>query len=195
MLTDAHKDALGIALNEATLLGVEVDPAACEAGVTVSVLSLPEGGGSPSADARVQFVLTGVGRVAASYLSGPSHDPNSQAILLRLGDLLPTVQSFGGLPVYGWAFFDKAEAELQGWGNRISLDWSGSCGGTTHSLLLFQEGYNRHLDVLIWFEALEIRDPEGQLVGIEEFVAGGKRWWNAFRNGDPRTQNSGMYPL
>jgi len=56
MLSDAEKKGLGIALNEATLLGAEVDPYRQIAAITLSVLALlPEG--PPPDDPRLQLLL------------------------------------------------------------------------------------------------------------------------------------------
>jgi hypothetical protein len=44
MLSAEEKKSLGVALNEAMLLGVELDPARCLAAATLAVLTLPEAG-------------------------------------------------------------------------------------------------------------------------------------------------------
>ncbi|MGI8712438.1 MAG: hypothetical protein ACR2NR_04500 [Solirubrobacteraceae bacterium] len=48
--------ALGIALNEATLVGVSVDAERRVASVTFTVLSLPSGDGQPLEHPRMQFI-------------------------------------------------------------------------------------------------------------------------------------------
>jgi len=53
----------------------------------------------------------------------------------------------------------------------------------------------RDFRLRIWFSEILIRNPMGEVVPIEDFIAGGKRWWNGFNNGDPRTEGVGMYPL
>ena len=195
LLSEAQRDALGVALNEATLLGVEMQPSTCRAAATFSVLALPEGDGPAAEDRRVQFVFERVGRVAASLRPGNWDDPDAQPIPFAVEELLRVVRSFGGLPIYGWEFFDIADAELARWGRRLSLDWRGECGGVEHSLCLFQEGHDRHLDLCLWFDRFVIRDPAGREIGLEEFTEAGQRWWEAFHNHDPRTFGSGMAPL
>ena len=40
-----------------------------------------------------------------------------------------------------------------------------------------------------------IRDPEGNEIPLESFIAEGKRWWEAFNEGDEQTKGLGMAPL
>ena len=58
------RNELGVALNEADLLGFEVDPARRIATATFRVLTLPAEG-PPPADRRVQMLFRPVGRVPA----------------------------------------------------------------------------------------------------------------------------------
>jgi hypothetical protein len=193
-LTDQVRAALGVALNEATLLGVEVDPSTSRAAVTFAVLSLPEDGSSHG-DGRVQFVFESVGRVAASLRLGRWDDPAATVELFDLPALLSKVRSFDGLPIYGWDFFDIAEKTFSNLIGRLSVDVEFSAGERSHSLTLFQEGPDRHLDLWLWFGHFTIKDADGRVIPLEEFSAGGARWWQAFNDGDPRTQGRGMFPL
>jgi hypothetical protein len=193
-LTDEVRAALGVALNEATLLGVEVDSQTRRAAVTFAVLSLPEEGSSRG-DVRVQFVFESVGRVAASLRLGRWDDPAATVESFDLPALLSKVRSFDGLPIYGWDFFDIAEKTFPILRNRLSVDVEFIAGECSHSLTLFQECPDRHLDLWLWFGDFTIKDADGKVVPLEEFTIGGARWWQAFNDGDPRTQGRGMYPL
>ena len=193
-LTKEQRDGLGVALNEASLLGVEVDPERRVAGATFEVFSLPKEGSAPS-DGRVLLVFQPVGRVAASLRNARWDDPEAAAVPFVLGELLATVQSFSGLPVYGWEFIDVDAKERQSWGKRLSLDWTSGSDGRTHSITLFQDAGNRILDLCVWFDELEIRDPEGNAIPLNAFIAAGNRWWDAFHGGDERTRGHGMFPL
>lgn len=196
MLSDELKSALGVALNEASLLGFELDAERALARATFAVLALPADGGPMPADARVQLLFRPVGRLAVSLRAGRWDDPAAPVVPLTLEGLLPAVQSFGGLPVYGWEFFDTADHEMAQWGDRLSLDWRASTDdGFRHSVALFQEGSDRHLDLCVWFDTLEARRPDGQVLPLDEFAAAGKRWWDAFYAHDPRTRGMGMAPL
>src|SRR5574341_668065 len=186
-LTEDQRSGLNVALNEADLLGFEVDPGRRIAAATFRVLTLPEIG-PPADDRRVHFLLRPIGRVAASLRAGRWDDPNAPVVPLALDELPPIVQSFGGLPVYGLEFIDVHMKELARWGDRLSLNWTSGDDGHSHSITVFQEAENRILDVCVWYDELEILDPQRQVVPVDTFIAGGKRWWDAFYAGDERTK-------
>ena len=193
-LSSEDRAALGVALEEATLLGVEVDRGTRRAAITFAVLSLPMHGPQPE-DRRVQFVFESIGRVAASLRLGHWDDDKAAVQPFLLEELLPTVQSFGGLPIYGWEFFDVADRTFPPLAHRLSLDVLLGFDGEAHSLFLFQGAPDRHLDLWFWFERFTIRDPVGRVIPLADFTAGGRRWWDAFHQHDPRTQGHGIFPL
>jgi hypothetical protein len=135
-----------------------------------------------------------VGRLSASLRNGHWADAQCKAEKFELTELLKTVQSFGGLPIYGWEYFDLDDQKFKEWSGRLSLDWHGSPSAMTHSLTLFQVGYapERTLDLKIWFNEITFRQPTGELIPTEEVIAGGKRWWDGLRSGDKRTQGHGI---
>jgi hypothetical protein len=194
-LTESQKHGLGVALNEATLLGVELDMQRRQVGATFAILALPPDAEPMPADRRVQFIFGPVGRVAACLRQGRWDDPTAPVAPMAPSDLLAVVQSFGGLPIYGWEFFDVAEQELPPFGPRLSFDWRSGPDGTAHSIRLFQDASDRHLDIRVWFDAFVIRNPPGAELSIDEFVNGGRRWWDAFYRRDLRTRGSGLMPL
>lgn len=194
MLTPWQQEELGVALNEATLVDVQIDPHSASAVITFAPLSLPEEGELPD-EYTVQFRLGSVGRVVASLRGGSWDDPTAPITPFLLEELSLIVRSFNQLPIYGWEFFGTAETQLANLGARISLDWTSATGGSTYTLRLFQEGSNRFLDLLLWFDSLEIRDQAGKLIPIDTFIADGIRWWDALQKGDPRTGGRGIYPL
>jgi len=195
-LTEKQKQGLGVAFNEATLLGVEVSPGRSLCGITLSLLTLPESGPAPD-DSRIQVLLHPVGRVAASLRMGRWDDDSAAVQPFELTNLLSVVQSFKGLPIYGWEFFDLSEDKFRSWSNRLSLDWHGDPAGMAHSVFLFQEGSvpERILDLRIWFREIEFRRPDGTPVDIENILSGGKRWWDGLYAGDKRTEGHGVFPV
>jgi hypothetical protein len=194
-LNEEQRDALGVALNEATLLGFEVDSTQRVAAATFKVLTLPEKGPPPE-DCRLQFIFWPIGRVAASLRKGTWDNFNAEVVPFTIDKLLEVVLSFGGLPIYGWEFFDVHDTQLAYWDARFSLDWRSGEDGLSHSIRVFQEdGFNRYLDLLVWFDAFEIRRPDGSGVRMQDFVSGGKRWWDGLNSGDPRTYGAGIIPL
>ena len=192
-MDDDTKVGLGVALNEATLLGAEVSRESRVAAITLSVLSLPPGGGPPPQDSRVSIILSPVGRVAASLRSGSWDDPEAAAVPFALEDLLPTIQSFGSLPIYGWEFID-VDARFKEWSKRLSLDECLGDDGQAHSIRLFQDGVTRYLDLRIWFDRLRVFRPDQSEIPIQVFIADGKRWWDGLHSGDSRTRESGIFP-
>ncbi|MGH2848543.1 MAG: hypothetical protein ACRDL0_21490, partial [Thermoleophilaceae bacterium] len=75
-LTEEQKNGIGVALNEASLVGIEVDQERRWAGVTLAVLTLPPEGGPEPQDPRVKLILSPVGRLAASLRLGHWDDPD-----------------------------------------------------------------------------------------------------------------------
>ena len=193
MLTAEEKSGLGIAMTEATLLGAEVNVEERLAAVTLAVFTLPEAGPVPQ-DRRLQFLLQGVGRVAASLRLGRWDDPTARVEPFTIEQLLPVVQSFGGCAIYGWEFIDRDD-DIARWADRLSLDWCAPEVPVSHSVLLFQEGRNRHLDLAIWFQTLRCFTPAMDEVALTDVIAGGKRWWDAFYADDPRTRGLGIMRL
>src|SRR5690349_7908259 len=139
MLTQEQKQGLDVAFNEATLLGAEVDSTTRVAGITLSVLTLPEAGPAP-ADPRMQVLLYGVQRVAASLRLGNWNDLQAPMQPFELSELLSVVQSFGGCAIYGWEFFDLGPEQFESWQGKFSLDVTFCETPAQHSISLFQEG-------------------------------------------------------
>lgn len=181
-LTPEQIQGLGIGLNESTLLGLEVDAEKRIAAATFAVLTLPDRGDPPE-DTRVQFIFSPVGRVVASLRLGRWDDLTAKVIDFPIEELLQVTQTFGGLPIYSWEFFDVHDKDFSRWANRLSLDWQRGTDGRSHSITLFQEGNDRHLDVCLWFDDLAIRDAGGQSIGLDDFIAGGRRRWDGLYSG------------
>ena len=190
-MDQATKDGLNIAFNEASLLGIEVAADIALAGITLSVLTLPDDTNGPPADPRISVSLDGVTRIAASLRNGRWDDTSAKAESFEIGKLFPIVASFGFQPVYGWDFFDRHE-DFKTWNQRLSLDLELSNKKVSNSITLFQEATDRHLDVRIWFAELDLYDPDGNELNVSDVIEGGKRWWDAIAKKDPRIQHAGI---
>jgi hypothetical protein len=197
-LSAAQIHDFGVALNEASLVGLEVEAAEGWAGVTLSALSLPPDGGPEPADPRIQLVLQPIGRIAASLRQGAWDDDEAAVAPLGLERLHAAVAGFGQQPIYGWEFLDVPEEKnFARWRDRLSLDWHGTGAGLAHTLDLFQEsgtGERRHLDLRLWFDELRIFGPDRAEIAFDDFTAGGVRWWDAMYAGDERTKGHGIVP-
>jgi hypothetical protein len=141
MRIDDHLAAgLGVALNEAALLGVEFVSDRSLVGVTVSVLTLPDDHSPEPADPRRQLILTQVGRIAVALRNGRWDDLSAPSLPLEASALLSTVQSFQAQPIYGWKFVNYEDPAWDDWKGRLSLDVQSASGSLTNRLRLFQEG-------------------------------------------------------
>jgi hypothetical protein len=114
---------------------------------------------------------------------------------LAVGELLATVQSFGGLSIFGWEYIDVHAKQLEKWGDRMSPNRTSGDDGLSHSITVFEDSGDRILDLCVWFDNVEVRDPQGRSIPLDSSIAGGKRWWDAFYAGDERTKGYGMAPL
>lgn len=158
-------------------------------------MTLPEDGPAKE-DTRIQLLLSPVGRIAASLRHGAWDDDSAPVENFPLDRLREVVDSFNGVPIYGAEFFDVPENEgFARWSDRLSLDFRSGTDGLTHTLTVFQNGNERHLDVQIWFDDLVIRGPSGNEITVDTFIEDGVRWWDAFWQGGSRTRDSGIYPL
>jgi hypothetical protein len=191
-----ERDGLNVALNEAAWLAADVDTAVRRARLLLDVLSLPADT-ALSAASRVIIAVNRVSRVAASLRMGWWNDEAAAVIPLQVADLDTTVRSFGGCPIYGWEFIDPPEESWSNWDHRLSVDARLDQCESPHVIDLFQEGggEQRHLDVRIWFEQIQITAHDGREISISDFVASGIRWWDGMYSGDPRTGGQGIYPL
>jgi hypothetical protein len=197
-LTAEQIDGLGVALNEATIIEVLLNTENFVSVVRASVLTLPEDAYAPEPNPYVQIALRPTGRIAASLRLGDWDDEEAPVEPFEIEHLSEIVSRVCGFPIYGWEFVDVPEDKgFAPWSDRLSLDWrSGVEGGLSHSLTLFQEGGGREwLDLRIWFDELGVFDSEGEQMPTDEFIAGGKRWWDAFYADDPRVADENMAPL
>lgn len=189
---------LDVALNEARWLDMEVDAGTRRAVATFEVLTLPPEGPAPS-DVRVVLTFAEVGRIAVSLTEIDDPKEGRRVVPIQLADLSQVVRSFGGCPIYGWDFFDRTDDDFAKWSSRLSLDLAWSPGGHDHSIQLFQEGVEtnallldpnnqrRNLDLRLWFDRVEASKASGEPILLVDVAEGGRRWWTAMREGDPRT--------
>lgn len=185
---------LDAALNEADLCDLRIHDRRGEVQLLFQVLTLPPEGPEPE-DRRRVLACQGVARLVAALRHEPRPDGRAVVAPLALRELPAVVRSFGCQPVYGWEFFDLAYDPATSWRAVPSIDYSFGKGRGAHSLDLFQQGVGgdrRRLDLRVEFDVLEVTDPSGAEVPLAEFAAGGRRWWAAFSEGDPRTAGHGI---
>jgi hypothetical protein len=195
-IDESTASEIGVALNEASLLGAEYNPDTNAVGLTLSVLTLPDDSSPEPEDPRRQIILTEIGRLAG-VLTARQADPSSAAVEpFSVSDLLSVVESFGGQAVYGWDFINGDDHGFAKWRRNLSVDHRPREGSLENRIFLFQEGAtdDRVLDLWIWFSDLIVRDAVGSTIPLDRFVADGKRWWDALYAHDPRTRGHGIVP-
>ena len=193
-IDESTSSEIGVALNEASLLGAEYNPDMNAVGLTLSVLTLPDDSSPEPEDPRRQIILTEIGRLAGVLTERQA--PRGAAIVqpFQASDLLSVVQSFGGQPVYGWDLINGDDHGFTKWRRRLSLDYRPRDGSLDNRIFLFQGEVSddRTLDLWIWFSRLIVRDRTGVEIPLETFTADGKRWWDALYAHDPRTEGHGI---
>jgi|JI7StandDraft_1071085.scaffolds.fasta_scaffold102923_2 hypothetical protein len=184
---------IGLALNEANLLGVEFDKEKNLVACSFALVAIDKAGNIPK-DNRLLFIFKPVGRFVASYRNGYWDDKNAVVEKFEPHDILEVVKRFNGQSIYGWDFVNCGDNEFDSWKDRLSFDYStGDNIGLTNTIDLFQERGNRHLDFRIWFDDLEILTPQYEPVELEEFLENGKRGWDAIYYGNA-SNKFGIYP-
>lgn len=185
---------LDTALSETTCLGLAVDAAQAQLRLELEVLTLP--GDGQDTDGRILMTLSGVSRVAASLRQQRWDDVDPRIFALTLETLGEAIAGFDGGALHGWNFIDVDDSGWDLWRELLSFDTAVGDESPAHVLeFSLQEGTDpRELDVRIWFTDLTIETPAGRRIGIDEFVAGARRWWKAHDSCDPRTMLPDVAP-
>ena len=187
-----HK--IGLALNEATLLGVKFDNKQSAVSCTFAVVAMDKNGDVPT-DNRLLFVFKPVGRFVASYRNGHWDDKEATVHKIQPTDIFEVVQNFRGQAIYGWDFVNCGDKEFDNWKDRLSFNYSlGENNGLTNTIDLFQEDGVKYLDFRIWFDDFEIFTPTHDTVELQTFIDNGKRGWDAIYNGNEKVRGFGIFP-
>jgi hypothetical protein len=185
---------IGLALNEATLLGVEFDKEKNLVGCSFALVTMDKDGNVPE-DNRLLFTFRPVGRFVASYRYGHWDDKNVVVEKFEPNEILEIIKVFNGQPIYGWDFVNCGDKEFDTWKDRLSFDYStGGNIGFSNTIDLFQEGGDKHIDLRIWFDDFEIFTPKYEPIELEEFLENGKRGWDAVYSNNDKMSNFGIIP-
>ena len=188
------KYKIGLALNEATLLGIEFDKEKKLVACSFAVVAMDKNGKVPD-DNRLLIIFKPVGRFVASLRNGHWDDKNATVDFFEPNDILAKIQSFRGQSIYGWNFVNCGDEDFNKWKNRLSFDYSTSDhSGLTNTIDLFQEGLERHIDIRIWFDDFEILTSKYEKVKIDEFVENGRRGWDAIYENNDKMRKFGIIP-
>jgi hypothetical protein len=185
---------IGLALNEATLLGVEFAKKKNLVACSFALVAMDKDGNVPE-DNRLLFIFEPVGRFVASYRNGHWDDKNAVAEKFDPTEILEVIKGFNGQAIYGWDFVNCGDKYFDTWKNRLSFDYStGDNIGFANTIDLFQEGGNKHIDIRIWFDDFEILTPQYKKVELEEFLENGKRGWDAIYANNDKMDDFGIIP-
>ncbi len=187
-----HK--IGLALNEAIILGVEFDEQKEMVSVSFAVVAMCKDGNVPN-DNRLLFIFKPVGRFVASYRNGYWDDEDATIEKFAPKDILEIIQRFKGQSIYGWDFVNCGDSDFEKWKEKLSFDYlAGKNLGLTNTIDLFQEYGENHIDLRIWFDDFEIYTPKYEKVDLEEFIENGKRGWEAIYTNSEKMGNFGIIP-
>lgn len=193
-ISEELKGRIGIALNEAVLLGVEFDKQRSLVACSFALVAMDKNGNVPE-DNRLLFIFKPVGRFVASLRNGPWDDKNADVEKFEPEGILDVIKSFQGLSIYGWDFVNCGSKDFDTWKDRLSFDYStGENIGLDNTIDLFQEGVNRHVDLRIWFDDFKILTPKHELVDLEDFLENGKRGWDAIYANNDKMSGFGIFP-
>ena len=185
---------IGLALNEATLLGVEFDKEKNLVICSFALVAMDEFGNVPE-DNRLLIIFKSVGRFVASYRNGHWDDKNAIVEKFEPKDILEVIKRFNGQSIYGWDFVNCGDYDFDTWKDRLSFDYvTDDSYVFTNTIDLFQEGYEKHIDLRIWFDDFDIFTPQNEPVELEEFLENGKRGWEAIYKNNDKMSGFGIIP-
>lgn len=191
-------DGLEVALNEATVVGLRAEPGRAVS-LLLHVLALPEEG-PPDPDTRRALVLSGVSRVRV-LLRRDVPGEVDYGPALPLAGFAAVEEFFASLTwtgdLYGGEFLDAPDLHAD-WPPEVSLDLTlGAPAAGTHSLYWFNECGTAEgafcIEGLAEFTDVTARRADG--TPVPDFVTDGRRWWEAFRSGDPRVSVAAQQAL
>jgi hypothetical protein len=143
--------------------------------ITLDVWTFTEDG-KWADDPRIVFVLSPVGRLAASLRLGVWNDVAAEVVPMKATDLPEIIRSMGGCEIYGHDYFDSHDSALERWDGRVSVDESWGSDGRSHSMHLFQEeGDERFLDFCVWYDTLQIRNAQDKALSIDAVISAYQR--------------------
>jgi hypothetical protein len=192
---EGTREGIETALNEADVLGIQLDPAGAWCDVLVHVLALPESG-PLDRDARRVLRLAGPGQVSillrADRAGGAGYGP-----VIPLSGLDAVEDFFASLSwsgaMHGWKFLDDPSL-TRDWPTQPSLTLQVRRGAASHSLYWFNECGRTEGDAIasyliegtVTFEDLEVMRADALPQRLAEFIADGQRQWQAFFSQDER---------
>jgi hypothetical protein len=189
------RTAVGVALNEADVLGIQLEPSGAWCDLLVHVLALPETG-PLDPDARRVLRLVSPAQVRV-LLQQDRFQRAGYGPVIPLTGLDQVEAFFASLAwsgsMYGWEFLD-APSLTRDWPAQPSLSIEIRPQAGSHSLYWFNECGRAEGDAraayciegTVTFEDLEVRRADAALQPLDEFISDGDRYWQGLHNRDQR---------
>lgn len=189
------RGAVEVALNEADVLGVQLERSGAWCDLLLHVVALPEVGPLDRDPLRI-LRLTSPAQVRV-LLRREQPGPDRYGPAITLADLDAVEDFFASLSwsgsMYGWEFLDEPSL-TRDWPGRPSLAIEICPGAGSHSLFWFNEcGREENgsraaycVEGTVTFEDLEVLRADGTPQRLGEFTADGHRYWEALRGLDER---------
>jgi hypothetical protein len=190
------REDLGVALNEADVLGIRLDPSGAWCDLLLHVLALPEAG-PLDPDARRILRLVSPAQLRVLLRTDQPWSPPEHLPVIPLASLEAVEDFFASLSwswsMYGWKFLDDPSL-TKDWPAQPSLTVDLRPGTGSHSLYWFNECGREEADGnagyciegTVTFEDLEILRADATPYPLTEFIAGGHRYWQALQTRDAR---------
>ena len=192
---DGIRAGIEVALNEADVLGIRLDPAGAWCDVLVHVLALPEDG-PLDRDARRVLRLTVPGQVSILLRTDRAGQLGYGPVIPLSGldaveDFFASLSWSGAM--YGWKFLDEPSL-TRDWPVSPSLSVQVQPGPASHSLYWFNEcgrtegntSTSYLIEGTVTFENLEVLRADAAPQRLDDFIADGQRQWQAFFSHDER---------
>lgn len=187
------REKVEVALNEADVLGVRLEPDGAWCDLLVHVLALPPVG-PIDPDPRRVLRLTSPGEIRVLLrrdLGSAAGDTIPMRDLDDVEEFFSSITWSGAM--YGWRFLDLP-SDSEDWPDEVSLAVSVGSGKRSHSIRWFNECGRVEdgqpaayvIEGSITFEDLIVLRADGSQVPIDEFIEDGRRWWDALHGGDER---------
>lgn len=176
--------ALGKAITEYALIGLELDDDRRRVGLTFLIPGDPKRFGKKPR--RVLLVLLDVVRICAGAerderIEAPAGSWTPQVFL----ELVQTLGSSPMLATQADLGIDSTpEGDVESWWPGRQLDiLLEQEEHSHHSLAVVQETHTITLEVAIWFDGFELYDEHFARLDLAEVVDSGDRWWDAVKRG------------
>lgn len=185
---------LEVALNEADVLGIRLDPSGAWCDLLLHVLALPETG---PIDPDARRILRLAAPAQLRVMLRPETGTAGYGPVIPLAGLDAVEDFFASLSwsgsMYGWKFLDRPSL-THDWPAQPSLTVAVREGAGSHSLYWFNQCRREEADTsvayciegTVTFEDLEILRADATPQPLDEFIAAGLNFWQALHSRDPR---------